>query len=582
MAEFDVLIKGGTVVDGTRVPRYRADVGIRDGKIAQIGYLSNRSATQVIDAAGLIVAPGAIDLHTHYDAQLHWDPYCTIGSWHGVTTCTIGNCGFGFAPVRPRDVERAMLALSRNEAIPIEPMKRSMQVDWETFPQYMQRLAHLPLGINIGQLFPVAPAVAYVMGGFDDAKKRFPSEQETAVIIGHLHEAMEAGALGWSTQRLVPEGRASVQRDYDGTPMITDILPEEFYFALARALGDRGDGIIQLTQSGATDARFSTEEDFRFLEKLAMESGRPLLYNAILVSEKHPESHRAQLRWVEEANARGARVFGQAVTAAPPMRMTLEDWNLFDSIPVWREATLGTVVEKKAKLSDPDRRKLMREDYDENGFDTINVTVGIDFDHFIARKVHKEDLKEKYAGLSVVQIAEREQKHVIDAMLDLSVADDLRTEWSSASGTPDVQGYRELMDSPYTLPGISDGGAHLKFNTPATYPTEMLSWLVRDAEVLSLEEAHFRLSGLCAWAAGIEDRGTLRPGQAADIVVYDLEELETLPQEVVHDLPAGEWRRVQGAKGYRQIMVNGVVIFADGNCTAAVPGKLLCHGRATY
>ncbi|MBI3796038.1 MAG: amidohydrolase family protein, partial [Deltaproteobacteria bacterium] len=154
MAEFDTIIKDGTVVDGTRVPRYKADIGIKGGKIAKIGRLNSSDAKQVLDARGLIVAPGGIDLHTHYDAQIHWDPYLSISSWHGVTSITMGNCGFGFAPLRPRDAERAMLALSRNEAIPLEPMRVSMDFNWETFPQYLDRLERLPLGINISHLFP--------------------------------------------------------------------------------------------------------------------------------------------------------------------------------------------------------------------------------------------------------------------------------------------------------------------------------------------------------------------------------------------------------------------------------------------
>ena len=364
MAQFDTIIKGGTIVDGTRVLRYRADVGIQNGKIAQIGRHS-RDAKQVIDASGLLVVPGFIDLHTHYDAQLHWDPYCTIGSWHGVTSATIGNCGFGFAPLRPKDAERAMLALSRNESIPLEPMRVSMHVDWETFPQYMDRLTRMLLGINISHMYPLAPAVAYVMGGFDEGKKRCPNEHEMTTIIRQLHEALDAGAAGWSAQRLVPESRLSVQRDYDGTPMITDILPDAFYLALARALGEKGDGCIQFTQSGATESTFGIEDDFRFLEQLAAESGRLLLYNAIFISDKHPESHRTQLNWITEANRQGIRVFGQALTVRMPVRMTLEDWNLFDSISAWREATVGTREDKKVKLANPALRQSMREEYDQ-------------------------------------------------------------------------------------------------------------------------------------------------------------------------------------------------------------------------
>jgi N-acyl-D-aspartate/D-glutamate deacylase len=579
MAQFDTIIKGGTIVDGTRVPRYKADIGIKNGKIAKIGRLNSGDATKVVDASGLIVAPGFIDLHTHYDAQLHWDPYCSIGSWHGVTSVTIGNCGFGFAPLHAKDADRAMLALSRTEAIPLEPMRVSMKVDWETFPQYMDRLSRMPLGINIYHLFPIAPAVAYVMGGFDDAKKRFPNEKEMATIIRYYHEAVAAGAGGWSAQRLVPESRVSVQRDYDGTPMITDILPDEFYLAMAKAMADVGDGVIQFTQSGASESTFGIEDDFRFLEKMAATSGRPLLYNAILISDKHPESHKMQLNWVEAANARGVRVFGQALTARAPVRMTLEDWNLFDSIPAWKDATLGTVEERKAKLSRPELRQAMRADYDAGGMETLNIVFG-EFHKYIARKVHNRDLKLKYEGLSVEQIAQMENKHVIDAMLDLSVADDLRTEWAGPVANANIQGYKDLMSSPYTMPGVSDGGAHVKFITPAIYPTEVLSWLVRETGILTLEEAHFRLSGLMAWAAGFKDRGTLREGMAADIVIYDINTVQSLPSEIAYDLPANEWRRVQKAEGYKHIMVNGVETFQDGKCTGATPGALLRNGAA--
>ena len=579
MAEFDTIIKHGTIVDGTRVPAYRADVGIKNGKIAKIGRLKNSDGDKVLDAEGQIVAPGYIDLHTHYDAQIHWDPYCTIASWHGVTSLTIGNCGFGFAPVKPRDVERAMMALSRNESIPLEPMRVSMKVDWETFPQYMDHLAKMPLGINLGHLLPTGPAVAYVMGGFDEAKKQFPGEREMFELKRMLHEAMDAGAFGWSSQRLVPESRVSVQRDFDGTPMITDILPDDFYIELAKSLGEKNDGVIQFTQSGATKATFGIDDDFRFLEQLASESGRPLLYNAVLIADKHPESHRAQLNWLRSANAKGLRIFGQAVTARAPVRMTLEDWNLFDSVPAWREATLGTTEERKMKLRKPEIRASMREEYDNGGMETLALVFG-ELPKWIARKVQRRDLKDQYEGLSIEQIAARENKHFVDAMLDLTVADDLHTEWAAPITNANSALYGELLEAPYMIPGVSDGGAHIKFITPGIFPTEVLAWLVRDVKALSLEEAHFRLSGLPAWAAGFKDRGTLREGMAADVVVYDLNRLKAMPEEVLHDIPANEWRRVQKCEGYRWIMVNGQPIFEEGNCTGATPGKLLRNGHA--
>jgi N-acyl-D-aspartate/D-glutamate deacylase len=235
MAEFDTILKGGTIVDGTRVPRYRDDIGIKNGKIAKIGHLKSSDAKQVLDAAGLIVAPGAIDGHTHYDFQIHWDPYCTIGSWHGVTSVLVGTCGFGAAPLHAKDLDRAILALTRNEAIPFEPVKAVIPTaKWETFPQYLDYLDHIPLGVNLDHLVPVSPLVAYVMGGFDEAKKRFPNDKEMEEILQHFRGGMAAGAVGWSTQRLISRG--ALQRDYDGTPMISDILPDEFYLIMARGV----------------------------------------------------------------------------------------------------------------------------------------------------------------------------------------------------------------------------------------------------------------------------------------------------------------------------------------------------------
>jgi N-acyl-D-aspartate/D-glutamate deacylase len=570
MAEFDTIIKDGTVVDGTRVPRYKADIGIKNGKIAKIGRLNSSDAKQVLDARGLIVAPGGIDLHTHYDAQIHWDPYLTISSWHGVTTITMGNCGFGFAPLHPQDAERAMLALSRNEAIPLEPMRVSMDFNWETFPQYLDRLERLPLGINISHLFPISPAVAYVLGSFAEAKSRLPNEKETEQVAKLLHEAIDAGAVGWAAQQLVPGGSSAVQCDYDGSPMISDMLPDSFYVRMAQALGEKGTGCIQFTRSsvGVDDPRAGMHNDFDFNALLAEQSGRPVLFNAVAVNDHFPYVYRAQLRWLAEANKQGKPVFGQAVTARAANYITFENWNLYDSNPHWREATTGTVEEKRVKLADPRIRAALREDY-----------VFGELTTFIVHQVQRADLK-KYEGLSVGQIAAQEHKHPVDAMLDLSVADDLKTIWQGPIINNDVENYREIMSSPYTLPGVSDGGAHIKFITPGTYSTDMLTWMVRDSGILSLEEAHYRLSYLTAWAAGIKDRGCLREGMAADIIVYDLNNLKILPSEIVHDLPAGEWRRVQRSEGYRWVLVNGAVTFEDGKCTGATAGRLLRGGQA--
>lgn len=244
MAEYDVIIKGGMVVDGTRLPRYQADVGIKDGLIAKIGNLKTHQGKKVVDAAGHYVVPGFVDLHTHYDAQLFWDPYCTISSWHGVTSVVIGNCGFGFAPVKPEMRERAMLTMTRTEAIPYPSMKAGMPWDWVTYPEFLDSVERGRKGVNMLPFMPIAPLMIWVMG-LDDAKSgRKPTPAETNEMCRLLNEAMDHGACGWSAQRF---GRNSVQADYDGSPMVTDLMADETALAFARVLGQRnGPSDLQL------------------------------------------------------------------------------------------------------------------------------------------------------------------------------------------------------------------------------------------------------------------------------------------------------------------------------------------------
>ncbi len=268
MAEFDTLIKGGTVVDGLRVPRFRADVGIKDGRIAQIGGIRSGDAGTVIDASGLIVAPGFVDLHTHYDAQIQWDPWCTISGWHGVTSVALGNCGFGFAPVRADERDRAMLMMSRNEAIPLGSMQAAMLWDWVTFPEWMDSLGRMPKGVNCLSYVPLSPLMVWVMG-LEAAKSRGATDEERREIQRLLSEGIEAGGCGWSIQRF---GKNSVQSDYDGTPMPTDLMTDEDVLALAEVLRERDEGLIQITQSTAEGdfaANVEGNADYRFVEQLA-------------------------------------------------------------------------------------------------------------------------------------------------------------------------------------------------------------------------------------------------------------------------------------------------------------------------
>jgi len=575
MAEFDLHIKGGTVVDGTRVPRFRGDVWIKDGAIAQIGGRAPGFAKETIDADGLIVAPGFVDLHTHYDAQIRWDPYCTISGWHGVTSLVLGNCGFGFAPVKPDFRERSMLTMTRTEAIPYAAMKTGMSWDWETIPQYLDSLTRAPKGVNCIQYMPTASLMIYVMG-LDAAKSRPATEAERTEMRRLLAEGLDAGLCGFSIQRL---GRHSGQADYDGSPMVTDTMADEDILNLARVLHERDEGFIEITQ-----ATGHIKEDLAFVAKLAETAQRPILFQAITASPSNPDIHRKSLAWVEKMRARGLPVFGQGGTVRSGFAFTLEHWNLYDVSAAWRDLLTGTKEERAAKMRIPAMREAAKSERAMYALDKNAPGIGGRLPKLIVQWVENNPELEKYVGKSLGAIAQEEGRHPVDVMLDLALATDLKAEFLQPEPKFNAEFNAEIINnSMFTFPGVSDGGAHTKFFTGGAFTTDFLRWLVRDEGRITLEEAHYRLSALPAHAAGFRDRGVLREGAAADVVVYDLNGLGVEPDwigEDVHDLPGGEWRRVQRPKGYRSIIVNGVETFAEGKCTGATPGKLLRHGKA--
>ena len=564
MAVYDRLIRGGTIFDGTRVPRYRADIGIKDGVIAEIGRIPPGDAREVLDAYGLHVAPGFIDLHTHYDAQVFWDPYCTLSGWHGITSAVIGNCGFGFAPVRPEERERAMLSMTRVEAIPLASMKAGMPWDWVTFPEFLDSVERTRKSINLLPYVPVGPLLIWVLG-FEDAKAgRRPTDAEHAELCRLLHEAMDAGGCGWSAQRMLPTGPAAVQRDFDGTPMATDVMHDDTCRAFARVLAERNEGFMQmLLVSGDNRA------DRAFYEEMAELSGRPMLMNVVQAFDHRPDIHRRVLAWLESCRERGVRVIGQGRTTDAGFNFTFEDWNLFDDSEPWCEATTGSREERKKKLADPARRQALKDNM------PITATGPLPDIVIVGPKLEKNA---RFEDHTLAIAGEAMGKHPVDVMLDMAVEEDLATEFFAAPPNGDIGHLREIVDNPYVLFGVSDGGAHTKFLTAGRYPTETLCKIVREHEMISPEEAHWRLSALPAMVAGFEGRGVLRKGAPADIVAYDFERLRVLPAEVTHDLPGGEWRRVQRAEGYRYVLVNGEVTIRDDEETGTSPGRLLRHG----
>ena len=574
MAGYDTIIRGGTVVDGTRTPRYVSDLAIKDGKIAKIGGLRGASADKVLDASGLIVAPGFVDLHTHFDAQIQWDPYCTTSGWHGVTTVLMCNCGFGFAPCRPEDQDRSMLTMTRNEAIPYPAMKAGLLWDWETFPEFLDSMERIPKAVNAFSYVPLSPLYVWVMG-IEAAKSRRPNEAELKEMCRLLDEGMDVGAVGWSSQIF---GEASDQRDYDGSVMITDLMTEEEVLAFSRVLKERDEGIIELNHDQVDEHGMKIEAPtWKYFEMVGKASGRPVLYQVVGANANDPGPHRRHLAWLQDCARRGIRIYGQGNTRKAGFQFTFEDWNLWDRSDAWRAGTVGTVAERKAKMQDPEVRAAMRAEWDAGMWPSLGNNTG-DLANLVVAEVGHSEF-EHYEGSKVGDIAKQQGKHVVDALLDLVVADELKTELATETGVGNANHTAELVKSPYVVSGLSDGGAHVRFQTNGRYPTEMLTWLVRDEGTVSLEEAHYSLSFLPAFVSGLRDRGFLREGAPADVVVYDLENLGVTPSEIVRDFPAGEWRRIQRAEGYRWIIVNGKVTQEDGKPTGELPGRLLRHGR---
>jgi N-acyl-D-aspartate/D-glutamate deacylase len=564
VSRFDTIIQGGTVIDGLRTPRFTADIGIRDGRVESIGRISPERADRVIEADGLIVAPGFVDLHTHYDSQVYWDPYCTISGWHGVTSVVIGNCGFGFAPVKREDQDRSMLTMSRNEAVPLESMQEGMPWDWETYPEFLDSIERTPKGVNMLSYMPLNPLMMYVMG-LEAAKSRSATAEEMARMTELMRQGLAAGGCGWSAQLGTT---AEVQRDYDGSFMITNTMSEEDLVSFAKVLREAGRGFIQCI--GAS---------WETTERLAEESGRPVIWNVLAqFTDQHGvamPAYRDTMRWLEDSNARGLRIFGQALTTENDFQFTFEDWNLFDNNDEWREATLGTVAERAEKFRDPERRARLRAEFDR----MPAAGVVFEMDKLIIGEVENDDLK-SCEGWTVGEVAEQRGCHPIDALLDVALEDDMKALFVTQPRPLDMDSMKEMINSPFALPGVSDGGAHTKFITLGRYPTEYLALLARDNEMMDLEQAHWRLSAYPALAAGITDRGWIREGAPADLVVYELDRLSTGTAEKAWDYPAGAWRLIRKPEGYRHIMVNGEVTFSDNICSGAVPGRLLRHGRA--
>ena len=605
MAEYDMIIRNGTIVDGTGgLPAYRGDVAIKNGKIATISGRIRGSAKEELDATGCIVAPGAIDMHTHYDLQLNWDPYATMSGWHGVTSVAIGQCGFGFAPCRPEDREAAMRLMTRIEAIPLRTMQLGLRWDWETFPQWLDSLDSHPLGVNVGAWVPFNPLRLYVMGMDESRSRVHATEKELNQMKALQHEAMKAGAFGWAAMKTL------ANRPDDGRFIPSQVASNEEFLALAEVMSEFGVGCMGWTRGPAERPLPPGEPDLiggdpnvvptaastdygmnmdpvegyargegreNFLIELTKAAGLPFQFGAIIHMEQLPTAHKEQLAFLERAHREGAPIFAQTVSNFPTPVFELAEYNGFDVMPNWIDPFVGTPEERIAKLNTPGVRDRMRQDVGAHAGEGGAADIASDWSKMRVVEVRHER-NFQYEGLTIAELAEVTGKHPMDALLDLAIDEDLRTEFSfePTSGT-DEEAVAEILNHPYTHPCVSDGGAHVRYLTLGTWPVHFLSRWVRDRQIMSLEKAHYKISGLPAWIAGFTDRGILREGYAADIIVYDQDKLGFQYDSPVYanDFPGEERRLIQKAKGILYTIVNGTVTFEDSECTSATPGKLL-------
>lgn len=607
MPEYDLIIRNGTIVDGTGgLPAYRGDVAIKHGKIAWISGRIKASAHKELDATGCIVAPGAIDLHTHYDLQLNWEPYATMSGWHGVTSVTIGQCGFGFAPCKPEDREAAMRLMTRIEAIPLHTMELGLRWDWVTFPQWLDSLDRHPLGVNVGALVPFNALRLYVLGVEESRARVRATEKAIQQMQATLYEAMKAGAFGWSAMKTL------VNRPDDGRFIPSQVASNEEFLALAEVLaefglghigwtrgaaerplppgepdliggGDPGPAVAAVTGASALlmeavegDAPGRGREDF--LIQMCLASGRPLQWGAVSYNEHAPTRYKEQLAFLQRAHAEGAPMYAQTSAMSSSPVFELAEYNGFDAMPHWIDPFVGTAEERIAKLKRPGVRDLMRQDVGKYAGAGGGGDAASDWSKMrIVEVRHPRNFQ--YEGKTIAELAHMTGKHPMDAMLDLALDEDLRTEFTftPAAGT-DPKAVAEILNHPYTHPCVSDGGAHTRYQTLGSWPVTFLATRVRDQQMMSLEKAHYKMSGLPAWIAGFTDRGILKEGYAADIIVYDQAKLGLQYDSPVYatDFPGGERRIIQKAKGIRYTIVNGVITFEEGTvCTGATPGKLL-------
>ena len=564
---YDLLIRDGTVIDGSGAPRFAADVGVRDGRIAAIGRLRERAA-RTIDAEGHVVAPGFVDGHTHMDAQIFWDRLGSCSCYHGVTSVVMGNCGFTIAPCREQDADLVFRNLERAEDISREAMLAGIDWSWETFPEFLDTVDALPKGINYAGYIGHSALRTYVMG--ERAFTEPASRDELTTMRALVKEAVQAGAIGFSTSRTVNHVTA------DDRPVASRAASWDEVRALVNAVGETGRGVFEIANEQVGRRPERLREYRNRLRDLAVESGVPQTWG-MFSSRFAPDYWRGFVGLVDETAAAGGRMFVQVHSRALNVLMSFKTQLPFDNWDVWRDVRALPLNEQKAKLRDPDlRAKLVAA---ARGEAPAGKIVGVearppDYDHFyIMDAMVGEDRLLR-------DVAAERRMDPVDLMIELGLQTDFEQFFRQPAANENQDDVLELIRHPRSVVTFSDSGAHVSQIMDSSLQTHLLGHWVRDKQALTLEDAVRQLTYNTATAWGMHDRGLVREGMNADLVVFDPETVGPEMPEVVHDLPAGGKRLKQVARGIRNTIVNGEVFLEHNEHTGAQAGRLFRGLRA--
>ncbi|HLK11296.1 MAG TPA: amidohydrolase family protein [Candidatus Binatia bacterium] len=566
---FDTIIKGGMVVDGSGLPRRTADVGIRDGIVTDIGRLSG--ARRSIDAAGLVVMPGIIDVHTHYDPQLSFEPFATSSCFHGVTSVVAGNCGYSIAPCRPQDHAWLTGLFAKVEGMTPAVLEQGLPWDWETFPSFLDALDRR-LGVNAAIYVGHSALRRFVMG--EAASERAAAPAELARMQQLVREAMAAGAAGFSSSH------GPTHTDQHRRPVPSRHGSFEEVKALAATAGEGGAGSIAfLPESGPAGL---TAADRERLVELAHASGLPVVIQGMGYRPGQRERWDDQTRFLAAARARGAAIYSMLRTQ-PFLRPF--NWrrgtSLFDGVPHWRDLSELPAAERLARLRDPAHRERLRWGIDHPNTDPAQGST-LPMPAMTAVFVDRSTSDPGAEGKSLAELARARGVHPADVMCELAVTDGLETQFLWNSESPAwIDANAESQQSPHMIVGTGDGGAHADRDDGAEWSTYYIrSWLL-DRELWSLEEGVRRITHLPAMITGIKGRGLLARGYHADVVLFDPARLRLGRKQLVRDMPGGEERWQVLPEGVACVLVNGETIVEDGHLTGARPGRVLRIGNAT-